>query len=487
MWIVGEYYGIPEVQYLSDVDQIVDNITPSCGIKHSVGFAYHESEEPFRGEHGHQLIPPHLPFYSEGHFLREHIDHYLVDTAQEYGVDYVDHTLIADVEFSDSEVTVSTDRGTVTAAFYIDSTGGNSIVADKMGYTTDAPALATDSRAIFTHVEGLAPFDEFLSEVDHPNQSNRLHDGTLHHVFDGGWMWVIPFDNFERSEATNASIGLMLDREKYPVDESLSAEAEFYDIISQFPDIERHLESVTAIRPWVRTGRLQRVATQSAGTRHYLTNNTFGFVDPLYSNGLINTFESVFLGTHLLLEAFETGDFSAAQFDRLDQLHHRQISTADVSISTAYKSMGDFRLWNAWTQLWLAQILFHDLYIQRHCFKYFASGDRAEFDRLLDEVRPGDNAPFVADKERMTNAMCGTLDRALAGDITVSAAEAEMLAVLQSAEWLPKHVYDWGSADARHVDFYDEALVGELLKWGQTASPEHLRSGLFDFELPKMA
>lgn len=487
MWIVGEYFEIPEIQYLSDVDKVIDEITPSCGIKHSVGFAYHEKGIKFKGDNGHQLIPPHLPFYSESHLLREDIDYFLVKTAIKYGVDYVDETQINDVDISEEQVTVSTTRGDVTAEFFIDATGRKSILAEKMGYRNNTEEPMTNSRSLFTHVEGVAPFDELIPDEDRPHQSKRFHDGTLHHVFDGGWMWVIPFDNFERSKAKKASIGLMLDNNKYPADNNLSAEEEFFKIISAFPDVERHMKPIKPLMKWINTGRIQYNSSKSAGLRHYTTNHTYGFVDPLYSNGLINTFESIFLSTQLLLKAFDKGDFSGDQFRSIDELHHRQYMQSDMMVSNAYKAMKHFKTWNAWTQLWLAQILFHDLYIQRHCFKYFASGDKAEFDPLRKEARPGDHAPFVEDKERMYNNAAKALDAFVGGDMSADEAEEIILNEMKQAEWLPKHVYDWGNPQSRHVDFYNPELVAKLIEWGKNGSPRHIREQLFDFEIPEMA
>jgi FADH2 O2-dependent halogenase len=465
----------------------VDNITPSCGIKHSIGFAYHEQDQSVTADHAHQLIPPDLPFYSESHLLRADVDHYLVEIAQEYGVDYVDETAITDVDITQDEVTITTEHDSSDAAFYVDGTGGNSILADEMGYREDAPPLETDSRAIFTHVEGLAPFDEVIEADARPQQSNRLHDGTLHHVFDGGWMWVIPFDNFERSEGDRASIGLMLDRNQYPVDESVSAEEEVRDIVCNLPDIDRHLDSAEPVMPWIRTGRIQRSASQSSGHRHYLTNNTYGFVDPLYAIGLVNTFESVFVSTSLLLDAFEEGDFSADRFAPIDEMHRRQLLSNDLLISNAYKSMGDFRLWNAWTQMWLGQVLFHDVYVQRHCFKYLNSGRTAAFDSLLDEPSPGDGAPFVTQKEKMCRTMADLLDAYETDEMSAERAAETMLEEMRVADWLPKHIYDWGSERARHVDFSNPELVGKLIEWGKADSPTRLRENLFDFSVPKMA
>ncbi|WP_162224361.1 NAD(P)/FAD-dependent oxidoreductase [Halorussus amylolyticus] len=487
MWIVGEYFGIPEIQNLSDANKVVDNITRSCGVKHSVGFAYHESDHSFDGEHAHQLVPPQMPFYKESHLLREHIDHYMVESAESYGVEYVDETPITDVEIGDDEVTVTTDGGVTTGEFYIDATGGNSVVAEKMGYRDETPELATDSRAIFTHVEGLEPFDELIDEADHPQQSNRLHDGTLHHVFDGGWLWVIPFDNFERSEETKASVGLVLDREQYPRDDSLDAEAEFYEIVREFPDIERHLDPVEPVMPWIRTGRLQRSATKSSGHRHYLTNHTYGFVDPLYSQGLIHTFESVFLSTNLLLEAFEDDDFSADRFEPIDELHRRQLESADLLVRNGYDSTGDFDVWNAWTQMVLAESVLPDLYIQRFCLKYFSSGETSEFDPLLEETRPGDRAPFAPEKEALLQTMSETLDSYAAGDLPPDEASQLLLDELKRTEWLPKRVYEWGNETERHIDFSDPEIARDLFEWGNTDAPEHIREGLFDFEMPNLA
>ncbi|MFP4625364.1 MAG: NAD(P)/FAD-dependent oxidoreductase [Natronomonas sp.] len=486
MWIVGEYFGVPEIQQVSDANKVVDNITQSCGIKHSVGFVYHKQGQPFSGEHAHQLVPPDMPFYKESHLVREHIDHYLVQSAETYGVEYVDETPITDVEINEDDVTVTTNQGTTTGAFFIDATGSNSILAKKMGYRDQTPQLETDTRAIFTHVEGLEPFDDLINDEDHPGQTNRLHDGTLHHVFEGGWMWVIPFDNFERSKETKASVGLMLDRATYPRDDTLNAEEEFYEIISSYPDIERHLEPVEPVMEWIRTDRLQRSSSQSTGHRHLLTNHTYGFVDPLYSQGLIHTFESVFRSANLLLEAFDEDDFSADRFKPIDELHRRQLMTADLLVSNGYTSTEEFDLWNAWTQLILVESVFPDLYIQKHCLKYLSSRDTAEFDQLRKEPRPGDHAPFVSEKDALLERSSDVLDAYDAGEITADTAAQSLFDEMKQTNWLPKNVFDWGNEEERHIDFADPTVTADLLAWGQTDAPAHIREGLFDFEMPEM-
>jgi len=44
--MLSERYGVPEIGHLSHADRIVDHVTPSCGLKHSIGFAHHGEGEP---------------------------------------------------------------------------------------------------------------------------------------------------------------------------------------------------------------------------------------------------------------------------------------------------------------------------------------------------------------------------------------------------------------------------------------------------------
>jgi FADH2 O2-dependent halogenase len=487
-FIIGERFGIPEIGHLSHADRIVDHITPSCGLKHSIGFAHHIAGEPLKAPQLHQLVPPHLPFYSESHLYREEVDQFLLNAAIKYGADYTEETPITDVQIGADGVVISCPSKEYRGAYFVDASGRGSKLVEQRGYRAEAPEAKTHSRAIFAHVEGLQPFDNIMEA---PSKGRKWHEGTFHHVFDGGWMWVIPFDNFSRSSSRKASVGLMLDPRIHPEDATKTAEEEFYSFIAGYPDMERHMEGIEVTMPFTRTGRLQYSSRQSVGERHFTAPSTFGFIDPLYSNGLIHTFESVYYGARHLLSAFgkeegpvKKGDFSTAAFAKMEVLHRTQWNHADGTISQAYASMADFGTWNAWTQYWLAQILFGDLWLQRACFRYFEDGNTAHFDAFLDENRPGDHAPFAQDKRALLEDLGALL--AVKGNGVVDTGEA-MLQRLAEESWLPRHVFDWGAPEARNVDFSREEVVGALLGWGFESSPEHLRNGLFDFKLPEPA
>jgi FADH2 O2-dependent halogenase len=285
----------------------------------------------------------------------------------------------------------------------------------------------------------------------------------------------------------------MLDFDKYPRDDELSVKEEFFAIISKFPKVKAHLADMKPTMDFVRSDRLQYSANASVGHRHFLTNNTYGFIDALYSNGLVHTFESIFQGASLLLSAFgkmagevRPGDFSAEAFAPLEALHKAQWEQADFLISNAYRAMGSFATWNAWTQLWLANILFHDIWLQRACFHYFSSKSIEAFSPFLKEIRPGMDAPFVQEKNELLAQVDRALGDAESGRISSEMAAEQILNALQEQEWLPKHVYAWGNPRARHVDFGRPENVGALLEWGAKNAPAHIREGLFDFELPPM-
>ena len=484
-FMIGEYYGIDEIKHLSNAEAIIDNITPNCGIKHSIGFIHHETNEIPSGDKIHQLIPPSMPFYSESHLLREDIDNYLLTVAKNAGADYYEETAITGVEIQEDIVAVTTNKNTFYGKYYIDSSGKNSLLAKEKKYRNVASNLKSNSRAIFTHVQGLKPIDMLLNDEDHPKQKNQLHHGTLHHVFDGGWVWVIPFDNHHRSSSKLTSVGLMLDPNKFPVNDKISAEEEFQSIIEQFPMISKHLKTGKNVRPWTRSsGNLQYASNQSVGHRHMTTNNTYGFVDPLYSNGLINSFETVFYASKIILNAFKNEDFSSEQFQPIEKLHKKQLQDSDLMISNAYKAMKCFKTWNAWTQLWLGQVLFHDLYLQRLCFKYFESGDKTIFENLIVDGRPGDDAPFMEKKKLMLNEVEKTLNDFEANRVNEEKASSTILKKLQEQDWLPKHVYDWGNPLSRNVDFTNMELVKSLIGWGMNDAPENIKSNLFDFKVP---
>ena len=123
---------------------------------------------------------------------------------------------VTSVTFREDGATVETASGeTIRCAFVIDASGQKSVVADELGLRETPPRMRTSSRAIFTHMEGVKPFEDVDRE---PPPLAPWSQGTLHHFFDGGWMWVIPFGNFAGSQNQLCSVGLSFDNRRFPRD-----------------------------------------------------------------------------------------------------------------------------------------------------------------------------------------------------------------------------------------------------------------------------
>lgn len=479
MWILGERFDVPEIGNISSTEKILTRVTRNCGVKKTFGFLYHEEGKPQDPAQAHLLIPPQTPLVSESHLFRQDIDEYLMQAAVKYGADYRDRTDVEDFEINDDGVVLRTSTGEeFHARFLVDGTGHKSVVANKFGLRPEVPELRTQSRTIFTHMVGLDRYDDTIPPEERPGLSRGWYEGTLHHMIDGGWFWVIRFDNVPGSESKITSVGLTLDMHKYPQRTDVTPEQEFNEIVARYPSIAKHLENGVAVRPWVGTGRLQFSATDSVGPRCFLMSHAHGFIDALYSRGMINTFEQIHALAPRLIQALRDDDFSPARFDYPRRLQQSMIRDNDRMVFNSFRSFADFDTWNAWLRLWLINIIFGDLRMFRICLRYLMTGDKAEFARLDDDPLPTATAPGESLMEDLYRFGDETFDRWEAGEISAQEAAAIVFQKLGETNLPPIHA--WGDPAACHLDFLPEKLV-QMVGWGMTAAPPSI-ARMFDFD-----
>jgi FADH2 O2-dependent halogenase len=216
-----------------------------------------------------------------------------------------------------------------------------------------------------------------------------------------------------------------------------------------------------------------------------MLSHTYGFIDPLYSRGLISTFETVHALAGCLINALKTDNFSLDNFSYVSRLQAAQLANTDQIVSTAYRAMSHFELWNAWTQLWLATKMLGDTYIFRTCLKYMETGDRSLLSQLDEEPYPGAAAPFAQEVGYLLQQAGYFLAQVETQSLTPSQGAEGILSLLQKAQSLPHSVYPWGSSEARYIDF--NLIFKEWIAWGKTQAPETLQKHLFDFELSPLA
>jgi FADH2 O2-dependent halogenase len=112
MWLISERYNFPELKILADECKVTENISSSCGIKKSIGFAYHrQGKEHDMLNESHQILAPELPFQSETHYFREDIDHHMAKVSIENGVDLKENVEVTSFDQDDKVITISTKDG----------------------------------------------------------------------------------------------------------------------------------------------------------------------------------------------------------------------------------------------------------------------------------------------------------------------------------------------------------------------------------------
>lgn len=212
--------------------------------------------------------------------------------------------------------------------------------------------MRTRTRALFTHGLRVQDVEEFISIQD--SLPWKMSEGTLHHVFDGGWLWVIPFNNHKDSKNELVSVGLMLDPDRFPVDLTIPPEEDFKTFITRFPTLAKQFSQFESVMPWVRTpGAIQFRSSQSMGKRWALLGSANGFVDPLFSKGLYHTFVSVSLLNEALLSAVRSNGNLNPYSPQYNTVMNAYISSNDRLVSYAYKSFSHDKLWKIYQVIWL--------------------------------------------------------------------------------------------------------------------------------------
>ncbi|MEO0651312.1 MAG: FAD-dependent oxidoreductase [Planctomycetota bacterium] len=356
--VLAERFNVPELLNITTAEGIRRHVAPTSGVKSNFGFLYHEPGADAKTRAWQAVIPQASfsdedlgpPQSSEMHYFRQDIDAYLWSRALAAGAVGRAGIDVTEVTFGDDGATVETSTGeAIECGFVIDASGFNSVLARQLNLREDPPRMRTNSRAMFTHMVGVTPYEE----VDRGSPPLApWSQGTLHHFFDGGWMWVIPFGNFTGSQNKLCSVGLCLDNKRFPKDPDLSPEQAWSEFLERFPAIQRQFAKAVPVRPWIATDRLQYSSSQCVGDRYWLTAHAAGTVDALYSMGNINIFQSLATGVRLVLEAFEHDRFSAEHFEPVQRLTENLHRFQDRVVYGSYTGTRSPELLELWFTLW---------------------------------------------------------------------------------------------------------------------------------------
>ncbi len=480
--LLAARYDVPELEYFGSAKLICRHVAPTTGRKIVNGFLYHRSDERQRPEEAHVFVPGQNPLGWDSHLFRADTDDYLVRLAQSYGAEYRDRTELVGIDMGrTSSVLTTADGDKIRARYVLDATGGRSPIAEWLGLRETPTRCKTRSRSIFTHMSGVRDFGELLRVADRPPTRYGWRDGTMQHVFAGGWFWIIPFGNHGDSQNQLCSVGVVLDGARHP-SSNMSAEREFYLHVNRFPSIAAQLQGAKAVRPFIKTGRLQYSAHSSALGRVLLTANAYGFIDPLHSRGILCTHEHLFSLADVLLSALKDdggGDLAPEPVAALDRQQARLLDFCDRHTRNFYTSFAHYPLWNAWLRLHVMNEFLGYMAMVRRYALYLEHRDPAVFGELGGESFPSSIVPNFAGLSQTYDRAETFLDRYRQGTWDAETAAGAILTHLSESEYLPP-MFDWSRPAHNHIDTTAERSK-MIAHWGRQQAPADLRQHIFAF------
>jgi FADH2 O2-dependent halogenase len=434
MEILSYQYSVPEIAHLSSFAEICTHISPSsCGVKRSFSFIHHREGEEQTLQESNQVSVNY-----SSHLFRQDIDHYMVKVAIKYGAKLLEKVKVTDLEIDQQGVQVILEgHPSITANYLVDASGHNSLLGKKFNLREEPTRFKSHSRSIFTHMVGVKNYDDCVQPKGGQKNIIPWHEGTLHHIFHGGWMWVIPFNNHERSTNQICSVGINLDPRIYPKTD-LPPEQEFQQFLARFPGIAIQFENAKPIRNWVSTGRLQYSSHSCMGERFFLLPHAAGFLDALFSFGLVNSCTIISPLASRILKAVSKHDFSTDNFADLEPLQQDLLDYNDSIVNCSYISFSNFKLWDAWRRIWLIGTLIRRVKARASKHAKIVAGKGKELFRLTEVDDLERLSPSFEDLgQDFFQESIATIEKVQQGLLSPDAAAEQILALINALDFLP--------------------------------------------------
>ena len=330
-----------------------------CGLKRGFTFYAHEAGNPFRGapDRSDQLLVAASPNdeVADTHWYRPDFDGFLADEAAAEGAEYLDRTAIAAIAAGASGFDIDASRAgrsmRLRARFVIDASGPGGALHQALGLASTAFPDLPQTEGLFTHFENVRRLDAmgiFPAAATPPYPAD---DAALHHVFDGGWIWVLRFQNGVTSAGIAATPALA---RELRLSEGATA---WQRLLDRFPTVHDQFAGARPTLPFVHRPQLPFRSRSAAGPGWAMLPSAAAFVDPLLSTG----FPLTLLGLERLGEAMRT-DWGRPAFEEKLQRHETrtflEVDAAALLVSALYARFDDFPVFAALTHLYFAAASF---------------------------------------------------------------------------------------------------------------------------------
>jgi FADH2 O2-dependent halogenase len=313
----------------------------ACGLKRGFSF-FHETGQLLVAASPHDDI-------ADTHWYRADVDHFLAIEAERVGVEYRDRVRIESLDVSETGADLAGLAGEeafrLRAKFFIDATGPRGFLHRALGLGEDLLPGMPVTESLYSHFTGVSR-TETVANTPFP-----VDDAAVHHIFDGGWVWVLRFNNGVTSAgvaATSNVAGELGLRE---------GETAWPRVLDRVPALREQFDGAVACQPFRYMPTVSFRSSHIAGGRWAMLPSAAGFVDPLLSTGFALTLMGIERLGRILGRYFESDDF-AGQLHGYAEETDGELVAASRLIGALYATMGNFPAFTAVSMLYFAAVSF---------------------------------------------------------------------------------------------------------------------------------
>ena len=328
-----------------------------CGLKRGFTFVFHRPGESTIDDRARQLLVAASPHdgVADTHWYRPAFDQMLVAEAENAGAIYLDRTSLAEFEDDGRLITLSGTRQDgpviVRAPFVIDASGPRGFLASRLAIGNAPMRWLPPTQGLYSHFEDVGLWERVVPPNGVPPYPPDA--AALHHVFPGGWIWILRFNN----GITSAGAALHAD-----LAQELRAhegEGAWKRLLEQLPSIREQFSDATNTLPFIHAPRIGFRCSRVADERWALLPSAAGVIDPLLSTG----FPLTLLGLGRLLHCLETtepGEQRHAALSAYERDTQDELDITERLVGALYANMAFPAMFKKLTMLYFAAASFSE-------------------------------------------------------------------------------------------------------------------------------
>ncbi|MDX1947925.1 MAG: NAD(P)/FAD-dependent oxidoreductase [Pirellulaceae bacterium] len=291
---------IPETYWVLERLDMLPKMKRSHFVnKHSVQFV---------NQHG-RLSEPFYFFDNKPHecsqtwqVRRSEFDHLMLENARDHGVKVFEGVRVLEILWEGERavgVKVQDEDGSVgevRADVIVDASGQSSMIMSRLNLREWDPVLK--KAAIWTYWEGAY------------RDTGRDEGATMVLQTQGknGWFWYIPLHDNILSVGIVAAYDYLFKNRA-----STDYETIYFEEVARCPEVARRIAPAKRYSQFFAQKEYSYRSKRAAGDGWVLVGDAFGFLDPLYSSGVLLALKSGQLAADAVVEGLAKGDTSAAQ------------------------------------------------------------------------------------------------------------------------------------------------------------------------------